>query len=36
MSWVSVASFNIGVGLADAILIPSPLSSAHIAIKGTE
>jgi hypothetical protein len=36
MSWVSVTSFNIGVGRVDAILIPSLLSSAHIAIKVTD
>lgn len=33
MSWVSVAAFNIGIGRIDPILIPSPLSSPHIAIK---
>ncbi len=36
MSWVSVTSFNIGVGRFDAILIPSLLSSPHVAIKVTD
>ncbi|OYQ67586.1 hypothetical protein B9G53_01130 [Pseudanabaena sp. SR411] len=36
MSWISVTSFNIGVGRVDAILIPILLSSAHIAIKVTD
>ncbi len=36
MSWVGVTGFNIGVGRVDAILIPSLLASAHIAIKVTD
>jgi hypothetical protein len=36
MTWVSVSAFNIGIGRIDPILIPSPLSSSHVAVKVTD